>query len=65
MKNVNFIRAMQTLYELSPAGFTQAFSEKHAKPFQSKEAINQADFLRMISKNFIDSVGIISGFNIW
>ena len=47
---------MQTLYDLSPAGLSQVLNEKHSKILQTKETINQADFLKTISKNFIDSV---------
>ena len=47
---------MQTLYDLSPSGLTQVLNEKHGKILQNKETISQMDFLKITSKNFIDSV---------
>ena len=47
---------MQSLYDLSPAGLSHAFGEKHSKILLSRETTSLTDFLKMVSKNFIESV---------
>lgn len=49
---------MQSLYELSPGGLSQAISEKHGKILQSKDNIDMKEFVLNASRHFIDCINL-------
>ena len=48
--------SIQSLYEISPAGISEAFHDKYGKKSKISDTITLDDFLIMAAKPFIDSV---------